>query len=59
MNEKVSVFRVPYFDEHLKNLPNFAGHVPRWYLPHTILEYDGLDFNVTVTLMIIDPKKEN
>ena len=28
-------------------------------MPHTILEYDGLDFNVTVTLMIIDPKKEN
>ena len=51
--------RVPYFDEHFTGLTSFSGHVPRWYLPHTPLQYDGLVFNVTVTLMIVSPAKEN
>ena len=59
INDTVSIFRVPYFDEHLKDLTSFAGHVPRWYLPHTPLAFDNLDFNVTVTLMIVSPAKEN
>ena len=59
LHGKVPVFRVSYFDEVLKDAPSFWGHVPRWYVPHTPIEYPGVEYDLTVTLMIINQVKEN
>ena len=59
VDEKVSIFRVNYFEEKLSQLEGFQGHVPRWYLPHIPMVKENLDFNVTCTVIIIDKKKEN
>ena len=52
--DQLPIFRVPFFDKLLKDLPSFWGHVPRWYLPNTPVLYSEIDYDASVAYMIID-----
>lgn len=59
IKDSVNILRVPYFDAKMKDLPSFWGSVPRWYIPHVKLEFSGEELPLTVTLMVVDVRKEN
>ena len=58
INNEISILRVPYFTERLKDLDGFEGWSPRWYLPAKELTFSKSNNTAVVTMMVIDSKNE-
>lgn len=54
-----SILRYSYYNDSLADEDQFAGFVPRWYVPSlTVAAGKDLDVNATQTLGIIDTAYE-